>query len=433
MNLIIKKVKSIIKHSFLGRFLLFLRRLYYSPKLSLQNKIKLPVFYLRDSNNAVFFGYHDKTPFSGDNSKVLANSVKASDKSAKSEGALMKIGYFTLNSDLASEFIQVAETTTWCWQQGCMLQWNNKNPNKEIIFNKLIKGNYGSVILNINTKEIVKEFETPIYSISPCGNLAASVNFARLGRLRPGYGYTSIKDTAEDICAPKDDGLFIVNLNSGNKKLIISLYNLSQKSKQSELSRHHHYINHISFSPDGKNLVFFYISTDSLGKRTIRFLSYNFEKKNIKVIEDNRIVSHFCWNDNNTILATTKEKEDSTWEYLFYNIKGNATTHKAEILLSTDGHPMCSPFNNSVFVADSRLDKLRNDSIIIFSTKDKYVFNVADFLIPFGYEGQVRCDLHPRWDRKGRFICADVVYKNKRAMAIVKTSLLLKNHILNPL
>ena len=39
---------------------------------------------------------------------------------------------------------------------------------------------------------------------------------------------------------------------------------------------------------------------------------------------------------------------------------------------------------------------------------------------PFKYDNDTRCDLHPRWDRKGEKICFDSVFEGKRRVYIVE-------------
>jgi hypothetical protein len=132
------------------------------------------------------------------------------------------------------------------------------------------------------------------------------------------------------------------------------------------------------------------------------------------------VVSHFCWRDNNSLIVTCKKSKESKWRYLMYQINQEVKSSDLKIPLGTDGHPMQSPLNRVFYVSDSRLDKRRSDKILIFQEDSKKVFEIANFFIPFGFEGPVRCDLHPRWDRQNKFICADIVYKNKRSMAIIE-------------
>jgi len=100
-----------------------------------------PLILLSDKEKATFFGYHDKTPFSLDGSKVLAMSVEANDRKGKSEGIIMRLGYFSRNgASFDKEFKAFAETRAWCWQQGCMLQWSNTEANSRVFFNTAFNG-----------------------------------------------------------------------------------------------------------------------------------------------------------------------------------------------------------------------------------------------------------------------------------------------------
>jgi hypothetical protein len=73
-----------------------------------------------------------------------------------------------------------------------------------------------------------------------------------------------LKDHTENEYAPKDDGLFLMDIETGETNLLISLYELAKEVDQ---LKYEHYINHISFSPDGASLVFFHIWMDMNNKK----------------------------------------------------------------------------------------------------------------------------------------------------------------------
>src|SRR5699024_5261318 len=82
----------------------------------------------------------------------------------------------------------LGETHTWNVQQGCMLQWLGPNFNEKILYNDFRDGQYCSVILNVNTNE-ERILSMPVYSVAQDGEFALTLDFSRLHRLRPGYGY----------------------------------------------------------------------------------------------------------------------------------------------------------------------------------------------------------------------------------------------------
>jgi len=377
------------------------------------------VTYLNDGSNSTFFGYHDKTPFSADGSKILAMSIGADDREPNSECSPMKIGYFKKNEGGSFEnfFIPFSKTTTWCFQQGCMLQWHPNYLNKRVLFNRLVDSKYGSVVFDIEKNMIIKEYTTPIYSLSPTGSFATSVNFSRLGRLRPGYGYDLLPDKTINEHAPENDGLFLLDLSSEKKKLLISLNELANDVKALDSD---HYVNHATFSPDGKKISFFHLWLTKSKKRKLRLCVYDIENNNWFVLEDTRSVSHYAWKNNEEILVTTKELTGSnTRRISLFNIR---TKHRKDIftLKRGDTHPMRSPIDENLFIMDSYPDKFRDQHLYLFNLKKKEFECIGSFYSPMTFNGQVRCDLHPRWDRTGTQVVIDTAKEGRRKMALIK-------------
>lgn len=412
----LKKLKQSIIGTFIKRSLaVYLRLKKYGLLYHAKNKYNTTV--LSHNDNPTFFGYHDKTPFSLDGSKILAMSITSSDIDAKSECTPMKLGYFTKEANKFSDnFIEFGVTTTWCWQQGCMLQWYPKEQNQQVIYNDLVEGKYGSVLHDINSMGIIKKFNYPIYAISSDGKYATTLNFSRLGRLRPGYGYSLIEDITIGISAPENDGLFLMDLDTGIRTLLVSLKELAQNSLAKNVE---HYINHATFSPDGKRLVFFHLWAQANNKdRGLRVCEYNFQSSSWKVIEDKRIVSHYAWFEDSTFIATSKEK-NGKWHYSLYDLE-KATQEDLDISLYSDGHPMYNPLNKKLIVTDSYPDRARDQHLYIVDIESKEILEVAKLYSPDKFTGQVRCDLHPRWDRDGKYICVDSSFKGKRNLVILE-------------
>ena len=82
-----------------------------------------------------FFGYYDKSPLSKDYTKLLALKVSFLNR-LPSANDIAVVGYFDLKKE--NQFVELAQTRTFNWQQGCMLQWLGPEHNKKIIFNDLI-------------------------------------------------------------------------------------------------------------------------------------------------------------------------------------------------------------------------------------------------------------------------------------------------------
>ena len=152
------------------------------------------------------------------------------------------------------EFIPVIETRSWNFQQGCMAHWLGTNPDSLIIFNDLREGKFVSVIINVFTKEEQKVIPYPVSAVSPNGKEAISINFARIRKTRPDYGYGGNgQDAKLDVQFPDDDGIFLIDLESGNAKLLVSMAQV--KGLVPEVPEEGiEYFNHTLFSRDGSKI-----------------------------------------------------------------------------------------------------------------------------------------------------------------------------------
>ena len=67
-------------------------------------------------------------------------------------------------------------------------------------------------------------------------------------------------------------------------------------------------------------------------------------------------------------------------------------------------------------------DKRLDQHLILLDTRTESSVEVKAFFSPRRFNGPVRCDLHPRWDRTGKYICIDCAYNGKREMVLLKLS-----------
>ena len=113
-----------------------------------------------------FYGFHDHSPFSHDNSKLLANKA-AFDLRMPKLGDALTVGFFEGKDH--QNFIELAKTNAWCWHMGCKLQWVGQT--NKVIFNDHIGGKNICMIADQQTEGIGRRGNE---WISPKGNIYLS-------------------------------------------------------------------------------------------------------------------------------------------------------------------------------------------------------------------------------------------------------------------
>lgn len=164
------------------------------------------------------------------------------------------LGLVDLNTNA---FIPLTQTRAWNLQQGCMSHWLATNPDSLIIYNDLREGKFVSVILNVFTKKELKVISYPVSAVSPNGKEALSINFARLRITRNDYGYDGDgQDAQMDKSFPEDDGIFLVDLQTGQAKLLVSFSQLKNLVPAIAAKDGVEYIGHTLFSRLGSKIFF---------------------------------------------------------------------------------------------------------------------------------------------------------------------------------
>jgi hypothetical protein len=372
-----------------------------------------PLTVLSNESGQTSFGYYDISPFSQNNQLLLAN-VFPKHSSPPYRGELITVGLFDLGTN--RKFHEIGSTSTWCWQQGCRLQWYPENENELIIYNKLVNGTYGCVVQNIKTGEIVREHEKPVYTLDRTGRWSVFPNFSRLNRLRPGYGYVDLPDHTAHQAAPSDDGVYMFDLKLGKTDLLISLADLASLETLESMEDAEHYVNHFCFNPSGEKFLFFHLWNSTKGSYG-RLLVCERDTGSCRVLEDRGNVSHYAWKNDNELLATFNYA-NKLGRYQLYAGTPREYSTIQENVLTRDGHPSYSPDGKTI-LTDTYADKF-GDQRLLLVEEDNRVTELGRFptpiMIRLRHGSEARCDLHPRWDRRGHYVCFDSAHSGKRAM-----------------
>lgn len=351
----------------------------------------------------VFFGYYDIQQFDKIERRMLVHVVgeKASPKFASAE-----LGYYDVINNTYTHF---TTTSAWCWQQGARLRWHPIE-NDKVIFNDVESGAYICKVMDLKSKKICKQYCCALYDIDSLATYGLSLNFSRLQRLRPGYGYGVLKDDTIDNKAPEGDGIFYVDLRNNTKRLIVSLKELA--AQVSDPLADQHYINHISISPNGTKFMFFHIWTlvGDTHWRT-RLCVYSITDGTMQIIEETDRVSHYDWKSDNELLVTCWGKDKKQY-YCLYDLSRKRKCILKDKRLMHDGHPSTLK-DESIFVSDTY--PLDNDMQTLFKydlLKEEYTQVMKVYSDPRLFD-EKRCDLHPRVSNSEKYITIDSTCENE--------------------
>ena len=387
--------------------------------LSAQDSSVLPPYqYITSGPTHHWFGYYDKLQFDPTGRYVLGMEVPFEHRSPTADDVI-NVGMVDLQD--GNRWIHLGQSSAWNWQQGCMLQWL---PGSEstAIWNDRQGGRYVCRILDVKTMES-RTIPHAIYSVSPDGKVAVTADFRRIGDVRPGYGYNGLPDPHRDELAPAESGIFRIDLQTGESKLIVSLKQISEMGTipKSEPDIKH-YFNHLLFNPDGSRFIALHRWRYPDGKRLTRMITATPDGEDIRIVIPNGYASHFIWRDPDHILSQSKALlGNSNWgNFLFADREGPPLAEVGRGVLDGSGHLSYLPGNEWILNDTYPKGPNRLQTPHLYHVDSGRRIDLGHFHLPKSYTGEWRVDTHPRLSRDGRFVCIDAVKEGEgRQMAII--------------
>jgi hypothetical protein len=316
-----------------------------------------------------------------------------------------------------NKFIPLVKTAAWNLQQGCMAHWLATNPDSVIIYNDMRKGKYVSVILNVLSRKELKVIPYPVAAVSPDGKDALVINFSRLRITRTDYGYPGGgQDAQPDVQFPEDDGIFLLNLETGTIKLIVSLAQLKSQVPKITASNGIEYIGHTLFSKGGTKI--FFLARAIPAWNTTSFTVDKDGSALRRCFPDEWGGSHFDWLNDEQLLVTALYNGNQNSHVLF--TVGRSDYRKlGGGKLDYDGHGTFSP-NGKWMITDTYPDKNREQTIRLLNTITDSVFTVGCYREPPEFKDGWRADIHCRWSPKGDLVGFNSTHTGSRQVYVMK-------------
>lgn len=365
-----------------------------------------------------FFGFHDVTPFSSDEKKLLSNRLSFDLRMPKQSEPLT-VGYFDFDDGKLGNYHELGESFAWNYHKGCRLQWLNE---RRVIYNSAIDGNLCAVISDMDN-DGVKIVPFPIDAVYD--NMATSFSYERLERCMPGYGYPYKDHGKLDEAAPEDTGLFLIDLDSSERRLLLSLKDIATQIVGRIEEEYLHFVTHTEFSKDGRYISFLYRRIpkegDYMRRRSVMCI-YDLCHEKLHMLPSQESGSHYVWNSKNEIIASCILNGKSC--HVLFDVANLSMAQPiAPEILNSDGHQTF--VNDDEFITDTYPDRRRIARLYLSEITKQQIRLIGKVYSPKEFQTKdfkchIACDLHPRMSPSGRFLCFDSPRTGKRGIYVMK-------------
>ena len=374
-----------------------------------------------------WMGYYDKWQVDPSGQWAVGNQV---DLLFRSPTHRDKLGIGLIDLKNGNRWKQIGASTSWGWQQGCMLQWIPGSKDEVIWNDHDESGNFISRVYNVQSG-VSRTLPKAVYTLSPDGSFALCVDMDRLQFFRPGYGYPT-REPKQYRKAPTDQGIYKMDLKTGNTELVLSYAQIAVFTGYPvDLSNYYHWFNHLLVNPSATRFIFLNrsrpvgpvdemnawyernteirFSGSTSGRYLTRALTANLDGSDVYALNDSGRFSHFIWKGDDVITAWSDTDDGAG--LAFYEFADKTKSYEAidREKMPGNGHNTYVPNTNYEWILNdtypSRKDRKQTLYLYHVPTRRKVV--LGRFLEPEIFTGEWRCDLHPRCDQQGKRVFFD--------------------------
>ena len=369
-----------------------------------------------------YIGHAGNSPYSADGRYLVALRTTFQDRMPGPQDAAEIV---LLDAQKNYTETKIDETRGWNPQQGAMIYWNPEQPSRQFFFNDRDPktGKVFTAIYDVVDRKRVREyrFDTqPVANggVKQDGGMFAAINYARMARLRPVTGYPGTWDWTGDVLHPSDDGLFVVDVKTGERKLIVTFKQMRDMlaARHPQIDKKPLFLNHTLWNREGDR-IFFFVRGDFGAKDRIN-VPMTVKPDGSGLVEQRIFIGgHPEWDFKSRMLGRVEDK------LIVYD------SLKMEIVDTIGGPEMFrDPEGDTALSRDGRL--LVNGATTgatmhytIVRRADKTFIRTENFNRT-GYEGgDLRIDPAPCWNRAGdRFAFPALAKDGTRQMFEVRVT-----------
>lgn len=299
---------------------------------------------------------------------------------------------------------KVAESRAWNFQQGTMLYWHPKQPETQFFFNDRdpTTNRIFTVLYDIQQRKRVREYrfdEVPVANggVSPTGDFFLAINYARMARLRPVTGYPDSADMTETDSAPGNDGIYRVDIDSKERKLLVSFRQLRAlvRDRYDSVEGVEFYINHSIPSRDGRH-VYFYARGHKDGKSMAVNVPCSVRTDGTELRAHLFIGGHPEWDEGPVVVGSRDGKQvryDIEQQKIVgqIGVRGDFPNPEGDVAMGPEA---------KWFVNGYSLNNRQHIKYIVMRRQDEAKTESPLFSRGPYRRGELRIDPAPRWNRQ---------------------------------
>jgi len=371
-----------------------------------------------------FFGYIGQCqtiPWNASGRYILGMEIDRIDRMPEPEDAATII---LIDTHENNKIIRIDTTHAWNPQQGTMFYWNPLAAETQFFFNDrdIESGKVFTVLYDIEKKQRVREYrfnDTPIGNggVAADGASWLGLNYGRLARLRLVTGYPDALDWSKDEIAPKNDGIFIVDIETGEKRLLVSYHTLEEKLKERDPGIKHTglFINHTLWNRNS-DLVYFFVRAgwnDQGGKRINTPFSIRADGTGL-TMHDIHIGGHPEWAEGSLLIGRQGKNQ------ILYDVDKKKVVGQLgnpEIFPNPEGDISLSP--DGQWFVNGHKQGDRNFYTVYRRSDGAFARSKGIYKGPYG--GDIRIDPAPRWNRTDNaLLVPGIAENNTRQMFVIR-------------
>ena len=321
-----------------------------------------------------------------------------------------------IDTGQGNQVIELDKTHGWNPQQGTMFYWHPGKAESQFFFNDRdpATGRVFTVLYDLQNKKRLREYryrDTPIGNggVSADGSFFMGLNYGRLARLRLVTGYPGALDWSRREIAPDNDGIFKVDIRTGEKKLLVSYRELHELllKQNPELDHSGLFINHTLLNRQGTRLYFF-VRGGWGGRKSDKInvpCSIHTDGSGL-TLHRKHIGGHPEWDEGNVLIGR-KGKDQILYDVdqkKFVGQIGSTSLFpdpEGDISLSPDGQMFVNGYRKG------------NQNFYAVLRRADGAFGRSKGLNRGSYSGDIRIDPAPRWNRSNNAILVPGLAENK--------------------